>query len=98
MTMLPFRMILRAIAAAAAATIASMFVYAAVQQTYRSGANDPQVQLAQDATARLLAGAPTNTVLPRDTVDLSFSLAPFVIVYDAADRPVIGSGRLEGAL
>lgn len=98
MPTLPLRIILRAIAAAAAATIATMFVYAAVQQTYRSGANDPQVQLAQDAAAHLRAGAPVAAVLPRDTVDLTFSLAPFVIVYDTADRPLAGTGRLGGAL
>jgi hypothetical protein len=56
------------------------------------------VQLAQDAAAQLRAGAPVGAVLPRDTVDLSFSLAPFVIVYDSGDRALAGSGRLEGAL
>ncbi len=98
MSHLPLRTILRAMAAAAAATVATMLVYAAVQQTYRSGANDPQVQLAQDAAAELRSGSSMSGVVPADTVDLTYSLAPFVIVYDAADHPLAGSGRLEGAL
>jgi len=92
------RSLLRAIAAAAAATIVVMFIYAAVQQTYRSGANDPQVQLAQDAAERLRAGAVPMAVLPPDTIDLQWGLAPFVIVYDAQNLALAGSGRLDGAI
>jgi len=92
------RTVFRAIAAAATATIAVMFVYAAVQQTYRSGANDPQVQLAGDAAAALSAGAPVPAVVASDPVDMGSSLAPFLIVYDSTDRAIAGSGRLNGAL
>lgn len=92
------RSLFRAIAAAAAATIAVMFVYASVQQTYRTAANDPQEQLAHDAAADLKAGVALALVLPRDTVDMASDLAPFVIVYDAANRPLAGSALLDGAL
>lgn len=92
------RTVFRAIAAAAAATVVVMFVYGAVQQTYRTAANDPQVQLAHDAAARLRGGAALATILPRDTVDMASGLAAFVVVYDAADRPIAGSGFLDGAL
>jgi hypothetical protein len=98
MTILPLQTLLRALVAAGAATVASLFVYAAVQQTYRSGADDPQVQMADDAAVALRAGAPAEAVVPRDTVDLALSLRPFVIVYDRDDRPLAGSGRLNGAL
>ena len=92
------RSVFRAIAAAAAATVATMFVYVAVQQTYRTAADDPQIQIAGDAAAALQAGADANRLVPAATVDLASSLAPFVIVFDAANRPVAGSGRLDGAL
>ena len=88
----------RAVSAAAAATIAVMFVYASVQQTYRTAANDPQVQLAHDGAAKLRGGAVVTTIVPPDTVDVASEQAPFVIVYDAADRPLAGSGLLDGAL
>ena len=43
--------------AAAVATLAAGFFYGEVQHELRSGANDPQVQMAEDATARLDSGA-----------------------------------------
>ena len=92
------RSVFRAIAAAAAVTIAVAFVYAAVQQTYRCGADDPQLQLAADAAAALRAGAPVAAVVPAGTIDMAMSLAPIVIVYDAGDRPIAGSGRLGGVV
>ena len=94
----PLRTVLRSLAAAAAVTIATMYVYAAVQQTYRSGANDPQVQLAGDTAAALRAGVQPPVAIPPGTVDLTSSLASFVIVYDAANRPLAGSGSLEGSV
>jgi hypothetical protein len=94
----PVRTVVRAIVAAGAATIATMLVYASVQQSYRTGANDPQIQIASDAAAAIGAGAPIDRVVPAATVDLASSLAPFVIVYDSADRPIAGSGHLDGAL
>ena len=93
-----FRTFLRAVAAACAATVVSLFVHTAVQQTYRTGADDPQVQLASDAAEALRAGATPAAVVPADSVNLARALAPFVIVYDSADRPIAGSGRLGGAI
>jgi len=98
MTTPSLRTLLRALAAAAAATVVWLFVYAAAQQTYRSGANDPQVQLASDAARALAGGAALASVVPPGVVDPAVSLSPFVIVYDAANRPLAGSCRLDGAL
>jgi hypothetical protein len=73
--------------------------YALDQSNLRQGANDPQIQLAEDAAARLAAGAPVATVVPHtDTVvDIVQSLAPFVIVYDTGDRPLASTATLDGA-
>jgi hypothetical protein len=67
-------------------------------QQLRLQANDPQVQLAEDAAARIDAGAPAASVLPpAPAVDIGRSLAPFVAVYDAGGVPVASSGSLHGA-
>jgi len=83
---------------AAAIVPLSLFVYAAVQQAHRSGANDPQVQLADDATRALDGGATPESVLPPMKVDLAGGLAPFVILYDGQGKPVAGSGSFRGRL
>ena len=92
------RAVVRGIAAAAAATVVVVLVYGSVQQTYRTAADDPQAQLATDAAIALRSGTPVSAVVPRDTVSLAQGLAPFVIVYDSANRPIAGSGFLDGAL
>ncbi len=70
-------------------------IYAAVQQSQRSDANFPQIQLAQDTAASLNQGdAPL--VLVHGTVDASKSLAPFTIIYDKTGKVVLGSGYLDG--
>ena len=39
------------------ATLMSALIYLAVQQDLRTAANDPQVQIAQDAAVKVLQGA-----------------------------------------
>ena len=75
-----------------------LLIYAAVQQTYRSGADDPQIQLAEDAVRALESGATAASVLPPAKVEIERGLAPFVIVYDGRGQPVAGSGMLRGQL
>ena len=76
-------------------TVLIVSLYVTVQQVYRSSANDPQVQLARDAAAQLEKGhMPAIT----DSIDIANSLAPFIVVYNAAGRPVQSSGYLEGRL
>jgi hypothetical protein len=67
------------------------------QQVLRMSANDPQLQLAEDAAQRLNAGEDVARILPDHKVDMAASLAPFVIVYDNAGRPVASSASLDGA-
>lgn len=94
----PLRKIFKAMLAAAAATIAVVFIHAAVQQTYRNAGDDPQLQMAGDAANALRAGADAAGVIPAGVVDVATALGPFVIVYDSADHAIAGSGRLAGAL
>jgi len=43
---------------AVALTAVALMVYAAVQQVYRTGANDPQIQALRRRESRLRAGRP----------------------------------------
>ena len=68
-------------------------IYGTVQQAQRSGANSPQIQLAEDTAAALNNGdAPL--ILVHGRVNMAKSLAPFTIVYDKKGHVVIGSGYL----
>lgn len=81
---------------AVAVTLLAAFTHLAVQQNYRSGLDDPQIQLAQDAAARLDAGAPAAAVVTAPTVDAEKSLAPFVIVYSPTDSVLASGATLHG--
>jgi hypothetical protein len=72
-------------------------VYLVAQQGLRSGANSPQLQMAEDAARALDAGAAPASVTGPATVDIGQSLAPFLTVYDAAGNPLASSGSLDGA-
>lgn len=68
-------------------------VYGGVQQNYRQSANDPQIQMAEDAAAALGAGQKVN---PSGSVGIAHSLAPFLIVYNAQGQVVSSSAKLHG--
>src|SRR6186713_1018093 len=70
--------------------------YLLSQQILRLGANEPQIQLAQDAAARLTAGESPAIVAPAGTLDVGRSLAPFTIVYDDLGNVVSANGLLHG--
>jgi hypothetical protein len=72
-------------------------IYLVAQQGLRSGADSPQLQLAEDAAAALDAGSLPTAVTGPATVDVGQSLAPFVVVFDASGRPLGSSGTLDGA-
>ncbi len=96
----PDRLIQRAFAiwlpVTAAATVVILLIFVAVQQDLRLGANDPQIQMAEDAAAYLDAGASPSAVLPSEHIDMAHSLAPFVIVFDRQGRPLASSVALRG--
>ena len=83
---------------AAAVTALCLLVYVSVQQSLRSGANDPQIQLAEDAARALERGAMPESVVPANNVSIAESLTAFVIVYDSTLQPLAGSGRYHDRL
>jgi hypothetical protein len=72
--------------------------YAAVQQDQRSGLNDPQIQMAEDTAYALGNGATIDSIIPTTKVEMTRSLAPFMVIYDLNGMPVAGSGFLGGQL
>ena len=81
------------------ATLGCGLIYVEVQQDLRSGANDPQFQLAGDAAARLDGGATPGSVVDRSTtVDPSASLASFVIVFDSNHTVLATNATLDGGV
>lgn len=73
-------------------------VYISVQQTLRQSANDPQIQMAEDATALLNRGDALSFVVPQQKIDLAASLAPYVIVYNEQGSPLASSGYLNDSI
>jgi hypothetical protein len=77
-------------------TCLCVLIYVVVQQDLRTGANDPQQQLAEDAAAQLDRGATPSSVMSGLAVDLGASLAPFVVVYGPSGAVLATSGQLDG--
>ena len=81
------------------ATFFAFLSYGLAQQTARQGANDPQIQMAEDGARAIENGAsPTAAVGDAPVIDFSKSLAPFVIVFDNNGKPIASSGNLNGAV
>lgn len=81
---------------ATAATVLAGLIYAAVQHDLRSGANDPQVQMAEDTARALDNGASPSSLVAPHPVDLGNSLAAFLIVVDRSGRSLASSADLHG--
>jgi hypothetical protein len=82
---------------AAALTAVFAFIYLSVQQDLRMGLNDPQIQMAEDAASALAANQPVDSLIPANAakVDMTQSLAPFLIVYDSSGSPVASGASLN---
>jgi hypothetical protein len=78
------------------ATILSGLVYVAVQQDFRGTANDPQIEMAEDAAAQLEAAQSPASVVGTGSVDIGKSLAPYLIVYDDTGKVLASSATLNG--
>lgn len=80
---------------AAAITTICGLIYLAVQQNFRMGANDPQIQIAED-TARLIAGGQSAaSLVPAQSVDIAQSLSTYLIIYDRDGKPLASNALLH---
>lgn len=80
--------------------IFSGLVYAAVQQSYRMSANDPQIQVAEDVSLAVTSGqAPPDSIVPaQPSADMAKSLSTFLAIYNATGTPIGSSVALDGKL
>lgn len=80
-------------------TVLTGFVFIAVQQEIRHTANDPQIQIAEDAQNALTQGSSMESVVPAGSkVDLAISLGSFIVLFDEDGNPVAGNALLNGKL
>ena len=71
-------------------------MYAAVQQVLRQGADDPQIQMAEDAAVKLTNGQAVQNIVPAEKVNIATSIAPYMIIFDANGIPIASSAQLNG--
>lgn len=83
---------------ATAVTLLSGLVYVTVQQSLRQGANDPQIQMAEDAARVIAGGQPAESVLPAGKIDLSQSQSAYLIIFDREGNPTASNATLHGNL
>ena len=81
---------------AIATTFICLLIYAAVQHDLRQSANDPQIQMAEDAAAKLEIGIFPPLVLPEEKVEITKSLAPYMIILDGKGNYLASSATLNG--
>lgn len=79
-------------------SVIMLLIYAGLQQTYRTAANDPQVQLVQDVCRQLQEGKEADEVITGNAFDMSRSLAPFIKLYDAQGKPLRSNGLFNGQM
>lgn len=78
-------------------TIMTGLVYVNVQQVYRSNANDPQIQLANEINTNLKAGRSIERLWP-DSIDIQTGLGVFAALYDEHAQPLRTSALLDGKI
>lgn len=79
-------------------TILCGLVYAAVQQSHRSSANDPQMQIALDLKYAIENNRSTSALMTPDSIEISQSLSVFKVIYDKSGKPVESTGFLSGQM
>ena len=78
------------------ATFVCLLGYILVQQDIRMGANDPQIQIAEDSARALEMGASLSSIMPTYRDDMAASLAPYIVLYDAQGHVLASSVVLHG--
>jgi len=73
----------------------SGLVYWAVQQDIRIGSYEPQIQLSEDAAARISAGEDPKKIIPTGNIDISKSVAPYLVIYDDKDNVLASNATLN---
>lgn len=81
---------------AVATTLLALMVYVGVQQSYRMGANDPQIQIAEETANKIESGTQPSTLIPSQKVNMTSDLSVFINYYDQNKNVVVGNGYVDG--
>jgi len=85
--------------ALAVITVFAGLTYFLCQQLQRQNANDPQIQIAEDASSAFNAGQPVPTMDQAGSqIDIAKSLSTFIIIYNATGTAVFSTGLLDNAV
>lgn len=79
-----------------AITVVSIMVYVVIQQDLRQGANDPQIQIAEEAAQNLVAGKPLDAMGLASSVEIGESISPWLTIVDAQGNIVSSTMTLNG--
>ena len=72
-------------------------LYATVQQSYRTNADDPQIEIAREINSELRDGKPIDGFFA-DSINIAGSLSPFVILFNTSGKSLRSSGYLDGKM
>jgi len=78
------------------ATVLALALYAIPQQLLRRGADDPQVEMADNLVGQLEQGITAGSAVPADKIEIAHSLSPFVIAFDDQGHPIASQAALNG--
>jgi len=81
---------------AVAITGLSGLIYWAVQQDIRIGSYEPQIQLSEDTATSINAGTDPAKVVLSGNVEISKSVAPYLMVFDDNGKLLAGNAKLFG--
>ena len=90
--------ILSHFAASLVVTILCGAIYVSVQQSHRSVANDPQLQIALDMKNAIEKNLSLEKWMTKDSIELSGSLSVFKVVYNKIGEPTQSTALLDGSL
>lgn len=76
-------------------TLTCGLVYATVQQNFRQSANDPQIQMVEDTTRALEAGASAQSLVGTSQIEIDKSLAPYMVIYDENTNVIASNAKLN---
>ncbi len=79
-------------------TFLSGLIYVSAQQLYRQGANDPQIQIAEDTAKSLSEHQEIASIVPSQKIEMSESLSPFLMIFDANGKFISGNTILHGQI
>jgi hypothetical protein len=71
-------------------------IYLSVQQDLRIGGNDPQIQIAEDVAKQISIGQNPLAFIPPIKVEISESLANYIIIFDDKQKIIGSSAVLDG--